>query len=96
MVDNTDIEQFSRQLFGRFHALSVLEAIAKLSKDAFASREVGALCDVPAPQLSKELARLELTGLIQSTSRRGDFERRSSSLWAAVLNLVEEIGRSGP
>lgn len=73
-----DIDERSDDLFGRYQAMRVYAAIARLTKPAFSTGDLAKLTGVPTPALSKELRRLTRLELVRSTSRRGDYERIGS------------------
>ena len=77
------IDEYSDNLFGRYQALRVYTAIARLATRQFATGDLAKLTGVPTPALSKELGRLSYLELVRSTSRRGDYERIDDSpFWA--------------
>jgi hypothetical protein len=91
-----DVESRSDTLFGRYQALRLYAAVARLSKPEFTTGELAILTATPVPQCSKELVRLVDLGLVIRTSRRGDYERvDSSSFWPLVDALAEEWGLPG-
>jgi len=86
-----DIDDCSDELFGRYQALRIYSAIARLPKSEFATGDLARLTDVPTPQLSKELGRLRRLGLVRGTSRRGDYERNNDgSFWTWCDTLARE------
>ncbi len=88
-----DIDDRSNELFGRYQALRVYAAIARLPKAGFTTGDVARLTDVPTAQLSKELGRLCRLGLLHSVSRRGDYERNDAgSFWNWCDSLAREWG----
>ena len=88
-----DIDDRSNELFGRYQALRVYAAIARLPKAEFTTGDVARLTDVPTAQLSKELGRLCRLGLLHSVSRRGDYERNEAgSFWNWCDSLAREWG----
>lgn len=87
-----DIERASGVLFGRYQALKVYAAIARLPKPEFTTGQVATVTGIPPPQCSKELTRLADLSLVRATSRRGDYHREPSSFWALVDVLAVEWG----
>lgn len=90
-----DVDDRSEQLFGRYQALRVYAAIARLAKAAFTTGELAKATSIPTPQLSKELGRLCQLGVIRSTSRRGDYERvELTAFWRCCDELATEWGHA--
>ena len=84
------MERTSELLLGRYQAMSVYAAVARLSKPEFTTGQISAVSGVPTSALSKELARLVKLEVIHSVSRRGDYERADvPSFWSAVELLAQ-------
>lgn len=84
------VEEASELLFGRYRALAIYAAIARLPKPEFTTGQIGALTGIPNPVVSKELARLVTLGVIDGVSRRGDYERRDAGpFWEGVSRLAD-------
>ena len=80
----------SNTLFGRYQALRVYAAVAQLGKPEFSAGQISSMTGVAGGAVSKELAKLVLLQVIESTSRRGDYRRLDiPSFWEAVLLLAE-------
>lgn len=80
----------SELLFGRYQALAIYGAIARLPKPEFTTGQIATATDVAPATCSKELARLERLGVVVRRSRRGDFERLDAdAFWEMIDRLAE-------
>lgn len=85
----------SELLFGRYQALAVYAAIARLTKPEFTTGQLASIADVPPTVCSKELARLERLGVVIRRSRRGDFERRDPDVFWEVVDRLAQAWTEG-
>ena len=83
-----DTERRSELLFGRYQALDVYRAIARLPKAEFTTGQIAAATDVPIAACSKELARLENLGVVVRRSRKGEYERRDPAVFWDVVDRL--------
>ncbi len=81
-------------LFGRYQALRIHVAVARLSKPEFTTGQVAGLVGGVMPDaISKELGKLREVGLVRSMSRSGDYERvEDTCYWEFVETLGLEWG----
>jgi hypothetical protein len=85
-----DIDARSNLLFGRYEALRICAAIARLPKPEFTTGQVAKVAGIESNKCSKELGKLRQLGLVRSTSRRGDYSRSESAFWSLVDHLAAE------
>lgn len=85
-----DIDARSNLLFGRYEALRIHAAIAQLSKPEFTTGQLAKVSGIDSNKCSKELAKLRQLGLVEATSRRGDYSRTESVFWSLADQLAHE------
>lgn len=85
-----DIDARSQVLTGRFEAIRLWSAIGRFPKPEFTTGELASITDVSSTTCSKELKKLTKVGLINSTSRRGDYSRNESGFWSFASALADE------
>jgi hypothetical protein len=90
-----DAAHGSELLFGRHQALTVYAAIARLTKPEFTTGQLVALINTSTDVCSKELRRLCDLGLVEKTSRRGDYRRVDASRFWELVDHLESEWRQG-
>jgi hypothetical protein len=83
------LQQYSRRLFGRTHALDVYCAIAALP-ERFTSTQVRALSGAPQPEISKELKVLIELDLLDGSLN--NYKRIESPFWMACQIIAGSWG----
>jgi hypothetical protein len=86
-----DLEGMSDHLFGRYQALTMYSALARLAKPEFTTGQVSVVTGLPTAVCSKELSRLTAMNLVRMVSRRGEYERNDDScFWMVMAELASE------
>lgn len=84
-----DIDARSRVLTGRFEAVRLWSAIGRFAKPEFTTGDLASITDVSSTTCSKELKKLTEAGLLNATSRRGNYSRNESDFWSLANTLAD-------
>lgn len=85
-----EIDARSNALFGRYEALRIWAAIGRLPKPEFTTGQLAKVSGIDSNKCSKELSKLRQLGLVDPTSRRGDYSRNDSAFWSLADQLAAE------